>query len=301
MSTQQSLITPKSGELMPPEVAAAPAVQSAVTSIEIIAADAMALPITTADEYQRGAEFAQRIAGGIAKLEKERLNLTRPIDESKKRIMDFFRVPTAKLEAAQAELRKRMVAFTTEQKRIADEARRVAEEAERQRQAELQRQADEQARIAREAQAKAEQEAQERRDAEAKAIADAQAAHDAGDADAAAAAEDEARQQRMARIREENQRQQEADEAEERARALEAQAAPQAINVPTAAPVTAKGISQRTVTKWEVTDRSKIPAQFLLVDEKAIGALVRAQGLRAAESITGIRCWEEADISVRAK
>lgn len=300
MSTQKNLL-PAEGELLPPEVAAAPAVQTTVTTVEAVAEAALALTITTPEDYQRAAEMAQKIAGGIAKLDKERTSLTKPLNDAKQRLIDWFKVPTGKLEAAQAELRKRMVAFTTEQKRIADEARRAAEEQERQRQAELKRQADEQARIAREAQEKAEKEAQERRDAEAAAQRQAEEARKAGDSEAAAAAEESARQQRMARLREENRRQQEAYEAAERARDLEAQAAPQAINVPTVAPVTAKGISQRTVTKWEVTDRSKIPAQFLLVDEKAIGALVRAQGLRAAEAIPGIRCWEEADISVRAK
>lgn len=266
---------PLTGEILPPEIAAAPAVQTTVTGAEAVAADALAMVVSTPEDYQRAAEMAQRIAAGIAKLEKERLGLTRPMDEAKKRLMDWFRGPTAKLESAQNELRKRMVAFTTEQKRIADEQRREAEQKERERQAEIQRQADEQVRIANEAAAAAKA--------------------------AEKPAEEETAQQRTARLREENRRQQEVDEALERARHLQASAAPQAISVPVAAPVTAKGISQRQVAKYEIVNKGMIPDMFWLIDEKAIAAIVRSQGLRAVEAVPGIRVWMEDDISVRAK
>lgn len=286
---------------MPPEVAAAPAVQTTVTTVEAVAEAALALTITTPEDYQRAAEMAQKIAGGIAKLDKERTSLTKPLNDAKQRLIDWFKVPTGKLEAAQKTLRDRMVAFTTEQKRIADEARKKAEQEERDRQAELKRQADEQARIAREAQEQAEREAEQRRQAEAEYQRQTEEARKAGDSDAAAAAEESARQQRMARLREENQRQQEADDAAERARALEAQAAPRAVNVPTVAPTTAKGISQRQVAKYEVVDRNLIPDGYWLLDEKSIGAVVRAQGVRAMDTIPGIKVWMEDDISIRGK
>ena len=49
------------------------------------------------------------------------------------------------------------------------------------------------------------------------------------------------------------------------------------------------GAYQRTVKKWRVVDIKLVPAEFLIVDEKQIGALVRA----GRKKIPGIRIWEE--------
>lgn len=49
------------------------------------------------------------------------------------------------------------------------------------------------------------------------------------------------------------------------------------------------GAYQKTVKKWRVVDIKLVPAEFLIVDEKQVGALVRA----GRKEILGIRIWEE--------
>ncbi len=52
---------------------------------------------------------------------------------------------------------------------------------------------------------------------------------------------------------------------------------------------TFSGAYQKTVKKWRVVDKKLVPAEFLIVDEKQIGALVRA----GRKEIPGIRIWDE--------
>jgi len=51
-----------------------------------------------------------------------------------------------------------------------------------------------------------------------------------------------------------------------------------------------------TIRKFEVVDISQVPAEYLKVDEVAIGKLVRA----GIKSIPGIRIWEEPNLIVRS-
>ena len=57
-----------------------------------------------------------------------------------------------------------------------------------------------------------------------------------------------------------------------------------------------KGVTFAKVWKWELEDISKVPMQFLILDEKKINGLVRA--MKADVNITGIRVYE--DNQVRA-
>ncbi len=52
---------------------------------------------------------------------------------------------------------------------------------------------------------------------------------------------------------------------------------------------TFSGAYQKTVKKWRVVDKKLVPTEFLIVDEKQIGALVRA----GRKEIPGIRIWDE--------
>jgi hypothetical protein len=56
-------------------------------------------------------------------------------------------------------------------------------------------------------------------------------------------------------------------------------------------------IGTMKVRKFEVEDITKVPAEYLKVDEVAIGKLVRA----GIKSISGIRIWEEEVIKVSTK
>ena len=82
---------------------------------------------------------------------------------------------------------------------------------------------------------------------------------------------------------------------EERAQTLEDRA-----ETVTAAPVESeapkvKGISTRTVWKFEVTDESQVPREYLSVDHTKIGGVVRA--LKNAANIPGVRVYSEETMS----
>ncbi|KJU83916.1 hypothetical protein MBAV_003883 [Candidatus Magnetobacterium bavaricum] len=57
------------------------------------------------------------------------------------------------------------------------------------------------------------------------------------------------------------------------------------------------GVSEREVWKFEVVDASKVPEQYKTVDEKKIGAIVRA--LKGITDIPGVRVWSEKQVAVR--
>lgn len=295
----QQLITK---DEVPPEVAAAPAVRDAVLSMDVVIANANLLVISTNNDYKIGSEAVQRIMGALKRLEEERLSLTRPLDAAKKRLMDWFAGPKDRLEQAQSGLRKKLLAFDAEQKRIADEARKQAEAEERARREAAEREAAQQRAIAQREAERAAREAKERQDAEDKARREAEAARKAGDTAAAAIADEQARKERMERIRAENQREREIEEANERAREAEAEANRQVALPATATPVKVVGQARRQVAKFEILDPNKISDAFWVVDEKAVAAMVRAKGLDAQRVIgDGIRVWMEDDLSFRAK
>jgi len=50
-------------------------------------------------------------------------------------------------------------------------------------------------------------------------------------------------------------------------------------------------VARRTIWKFEITDQTLLPREFLKPDEVAIGSVVR--GLKAAAKIPGVRTWEE--------
>ena len=63
--------------------------------------------ITTATEYTGAAEQLKLVKAKAKDLDTTRKNLTQPIDESKKRIMDFFRAPLQFLADAEAAIKKK--------------------------------------------------------------------------------------------------------------------------------------------------------------------------------------------------
>jgi len=73
------------------------------------------------------------------------------------------------------------------------------------------------------------------------------------------------------------------------------------IDAPAAPPATVRTesgtLGTMKVKKWEVQDITKVPAEYLRVDEVAIGKLVRA----GISSISGIRIWTEDTLKVNTK
>lgn len=85
--------------------------------------------------------------------------------------------------------------------------------------------------------------------------------------------------------------------------AAERLATPVVPTLPTPAPAApqVKGVSTRVVTKFKITDPSKISRDFMVPDEKKIGQVVRAMGADAATLVGGIEIFEETVVAARAR
>lgn len=101
-----------------------------------------AVRITTAEECQAAVDQTREIKAKAARLEETRKAMTRPLDDAKKAIMDFFRAPQELLAKAETLLKGSITTFQQEQARIAALA---AAEARRQQEEDRKRQAEEQA------------------------------------------------------------------------------------------------------------------------------------------------------------
>ena len=88
--------------------------------------------ITTQPQFVQAAEDLKVIKGKYNEIENERKELTRPIDEGKRRIMDFFRAPLTRLASAEANIKRALLSYQQEQQRIAAEnARKIQERADK--------------------------------------------------------------------------------------------------------------------------------------------------------------------------
>ena len=74
--------------------------------------------ITNPEEYQGSAEDLRKIKSKAKELDGLRKSLTKPIDESKKRIMELFKEPLEYLTSAEACVKKAMISWQTEQEKI---------------------------------------------------------------------------------------------------------------------------------------------------------------------------------------
>ena len=252
-----------------PEVATAS--QLAQASYDV----ALAVQIDSPEMLAIAGDELREVTVRRKKIEELRLSLTRPLDESKKRIMDLFRAPTERLEQAEQLLRKGVLTY---------------QQAEREKAEQL------------------------RREAEAK-LADArfEAEHDAEQALWKEREADEA--MRNARTREERSAAAEmaaeaAREAEEARLQIEIiEVAPLPV---IAEPPKPEGISTRQTYKAEVTDlRALVLAAaeraqrgddsllaFLLADTKALAGAARA--MRNKLNVPGVRVYAEESLSVRS-
>ena len=96
-----------------------------------------------------------------------------------------------------------------------------------------------------------------------------------------------------------------AKKAEELKQAGQEDLAQEVLDMPVVAskpePVKTSGVAQKTVFKWKVTDAEKIPRSFLVIDEKAINALVRSSGKNAEKIVAGIEVYTEMSIAVSGR
>lgn len=250
--------------------------------------------------FNAAADELKAIKTRRSEIEELRLSLTRPLDEAKRRIMDLFRLPTERLDQAEAVLKRGMLSFQNAEREKQEQARREAEaraRVEREEAERRQRAAEAEERRIREEAAAKERQARE----------DAEAARRAGDEAAARAAEALAEQER-------HQAEIAANEAAEVAQAARdeielAEVAPPSL--PTVVVPTAAGISTRQTWKAEVTDlvalvKAAAKAHdagdptlmgYLLANETAIGQVARA--LKAQTRIPGVRVYAQDSMAVR--
>jgi hypothetical protein len=86
--------------------------------------------IVTADDYEDAAATLQRIKGRSKELDDLRRSLTRPIDETKRRIMALFERPMSLLVNAEAAIKRGILGYQREQERLrSEEEARLREQA----------------------------------------------------------------------------------------------------------------------------------------------------------------------------
>lgn len=269
--------------------------------------------IDSADMYGFAAQDLQKVMALKKRVEETRTNITGPLNQAVKAINDLFRPAKTYLEDAEASIKHGMLTWSTEQERIAAEARRVAEAAAQLERERLAKEQAEQERIAREAveaaqqaqrEALAAQQAQEQaqRDAEAAALRGDQAAQLAAEQVQLAAqqaqtnAEAEAAQQAAAAH-------QAASEASATAQTAEVLSMPVAV----VAPAKVSGISTSKTMDFEVTDLHALICHvaenprligLLVPDAVKLRAQVRATGMHT--NLPGVRVFEKRTVSARS-
>jgi hypothetical protein len=220
----------------------------------------------------------RQIKEKIAALNEARLGITRPMDESKRRVMDLFRPALTRLEEAETYLKAKIKGYLD-----AEDAKRRAEE---ERQREVQRQEQERLRReAEEARLKAEAEAREKERI-------AEEARKKGDAEAAAKALAEADA-----IKESGQ---------QTAQALEQTAAVVAAPIAAAPAPKVAGFSRRT--KWKSRLKSKMdlirfvannPQYENLLDVNEQACNRQAESLQDKLAIPGLEAYQDVTAASR--
>ncbi len=114
--------------------------ESKIKGTEIILQKAELLVIKNTDDYCFASEELKNIKKSAKQLDEQRKSLTKPLDESKKKIMAMFKAPTEYLEKAEAIIKKTMVTYQQEEERLRrEEEEMLKNEAEAKAEAERQR------------------------------------------------------------------------------------------------------------------------------------------------------------------
>lgn len=245
----------------------------------ILSQDAQKALANAADyiiDSQTMLEYASDDLRKVKALQKEvevkRTSITGPLNEAVKSVNELFRAPKEYLDKAEATLKRAMVAYTSEQERLAAEARAKAEaqaRAERERLAAIER---------------------EQMQAAAKAQAEAEAAAKKGDHEAAEKA--------MAI----------AQQAEAEAAALQMTQQVMTVTPDVESPTKVSGISSRVTFGAEVNDllvlikavaEGKAPIECIQADMKFLGAQARAFK-KAGELFPGVMSIASHSIAARA-
>jgi len=276
--------------------------EGAVTDAQKALTLAKAFHITNNETAMEMQQMRQRINTRIKELNAERVSMTKPLDESKARIMAFFKRPIDFLEQALTHCDDEIVVHNRRVEDARREAQRKAEEEAAKERRRL-------AAIAEEARQKAEAEQRERdrlaaiarkqaEDEQRRLRAEADAARRAGDAEAQRRAEAErlrVKAEQEAAARETQRRNDEARAAADaKAATFEERAATTVAPVVTVEPIKVAGVSMRDNWTYRIKDPAKIKPAFMTPDTVKIGKLVKALRLEAAEQIgEGVEIYNE--------
>jgi len=99
-------------------------VQTLVTQAEGDIFLAQRFTVASSDDYVQAGEILKTVKGHYQEIETKRKEMTSPLDEAKRRIMDFFRQPLEQLGNAERQIKSAMLTFTQER----EKARREQEE-----------------------------------------------------------------------------------------------------------------------------------------------------------------------------
>lgn len=215
--------------------------------------------IVTATEYTQSIELLKRVKCYADEIDKTRKGITKPLDEAKKNVMEFFSPILERLSVIERSIKDGALAFQREQQRIQAEAQAKAFAAA-------------QAEEARQRKIKEDQERQWR-EKEAAALAEAAKLAAAGRADEAAKAEEAALKAS-----------QKAQERAEQAQAIQVMAPV----IEVATPVVS-GISKRKTWYATITDVKAIPVEYYLSDEKVIEAIGKVLNKFATATKGGVQ------------
>jgi hypothetical protein len=114
---------------------------SAMIQAQGLLTNAESYAVTSSEHYESAGEFLKHIKAKYRELDEQRKSMTKPLDDSKKRIMDFFAKPLDFLTRAENTIKRAMIAYSDEQERIRREDQRRAEEAARKERERLEAQA----------------------------------------------------------------------------------------------------------------------------------------------------------------
>ena len=118
-----------------------PRVRPVAREVDSMSERAENFAVANATDYEAGAEFLKTIKSLSNDVEAQRKKITQPLDQAKKQVMDLFRPLSTALSSAESTIKRRLVAWQSEQDRIAREERRKAEERSRRERERLEKQA----------------------------------------------------------------------------------------------------------------------------------------------------------------
>jgi len=99
-----------------------------VADTEERAEDFRSLAIRHQEDYEVAGIMLQDVKGRLKRLEELRKGMTRPLDESKRKIMDLFKKPLDRLSEMESIIKRKMLKYCDDVKRMAAEEQRRLEE-----------------------------------------------------------------------------------------------------------------------------------------------------------------------------